>query len=81
MFSIECAKKIHENINSVCPKENPSIQRLLSIFDTLNNEAAKVKLENGTGDICDNHINSDFTLDYDPNSLYSIQFTKKERRS
>jgi len=56
MISIECAQKIDENTNAACPKENRSIQKLLSIFDKLNNETVKVKLENGTGDFFEIHI-------------------------
>lgn len=56
MNSIEYAKKIDENLNAACPKENRSIQKLLSIFDKLNNETVKVKLENGTSDFFEIHI-------------------------
>jgi hypothetical protein len=56
MISINCAKKIRENVNSVCPNENPNIQKLLSIFANLYNETVKVKLENGADDICEIHI-------------------------
>ena len=65
IYPLECAKKNDENEIAASQKEIRSNQKILSILDKLNNEVAKVKVENS----------ADLILDYGLNPLYKFKFT------
>ena len=48
IYLLGCDKKNDENEIAAWPKEIRSNQKILSILSTLNNEVAKVKVENST---------------------------------
>jgi hypothetical protein len=59
-YPLERVKKNDKNLNAVCLKEIRSDQKPLSMLNTLNNEVAKVKVENS----------AKLILDYGSNPLY-----------
>ena len=56
-YPLDCAKKNDGNENAVSPKVIQSNQKILSMSNTLNNEDAKVKVENSVNLILDYRLN------------------------